>query len=305
VTDRERQKAFDRAQRERLRAQTALMRNAQTEIDRLMRVAIGSIRNLLSEQPSDYQRWSLPQVELQIRRALDVFSSQAATVATDAQRVSWDGGQALVEAPLAAARVQVVGVAPLVTQEQLQALTSFMTGRIRDVTIEAANLINTQLALVTLGAQTPFEATKSVAGILKDKSLERARRIVRTELGRAFSVATQARMTAAASQGVEMDKVWRRSGKAHQRPNHALADGQRVAHDQPFEIISKDGEVIRMMYPRDPKAPAGETINCGCTAIPKVRGWTSTSPDKVPFSESELALNPKLREIVGKNASRK
>jgi hypothetical protein len=298
MTDKEKQRAFERAQRERLRAQTALVRNAQTEIDRLMRVAIGSIRNILSDAPSDFQRWRLPQVELEIRRALDVFGTQAAAVATDAQRKSWDGGRDLVDGPLEAGGVQVTAIVPLITQDQVLALRSFMTGRIRDVTVEAANLINTQLGLVSLGAQTPFEATRTVANILKDKSLERARRIVRTELGRAYSVATQARMNEAASHGVEMDKVWRRSGKAHQRPNHALADGQRVAHDEPFTIISKDGEVLQLMYPRDPKAPVGETINCGCTSIPKVRGWQSTTPDKVPFSDSELALNPKLREIV-------
>jgi hypothetical protein len=78
MTDKEKQRAFERAQRERLRAQTALVRNAQTEIDRLMRVAIGSIRNILSDAPSDFQRWRLPQVELEIRRALDVFGTQAA-----------------------------------------------------------------------------------------------------------------------------------------------------------------------------------------------------------------------------------
>jgi hypothetical protein len=27
---------------------------------------------------------------------------------------------------------------------------------------------------------------------------------------------------------------------------------------------------VELMYPKDPAAPAGETINCGCTAI---RTW--------------------------------
>jgi hypothetical protein len=54
-------------------------------------------------------------------------------------------------------------VAPLLTQNQLQALKSFLTDRIRDVTADAMNRVNTQLGLVTIGAQTPFEATKAVA----------------------------------------------------------------------------------------------------------------------------------------------
>jgi hypothetical protein len=95
-----------------------------------------------------------------------------------------------------------------------------------------------------------------------------------------------------------MDKVWRRSGKAHQRPNHALADGQRVAHDEPFTIISKDGEVIQLMYPRDPKAPVGETINCGCTRSRRCAAGSRPHRTRCPSAISELALNPKLREIV-------
>lgn len=77
-----------------------------------------------------------------------------------------------------------------------------------------------------------------------------------------------------------------------------MADGQRVAADESFSIITKDGEVIQMRYPRDPKAPAAETINCGCISIPKVRGWSATTPDKVPYSPLELQTNPLLRQIL-------
>jgi hypothetical protein len=59
------------------------------------------------------------------------------------------------------------------------------------------------------------------------------------------------------------------------------------------------------MFPRDPKAPPGETINCGCVAIPKVRGWNSTTPDRVPFTERELAANRELKKLVTAKALRK
>jgi hypothetical protein len=108
MTDKEKQRAFERAQRERLRAQTALVRNAQTEIDRLMRVAIGSIRNILSEQPSDFQRWRLPQVELEIRARSTCSAARRPASRREAQRKSWDGGRDLVDGPLQAGGVQVV-----------------------------------------------------------------------------------------------------------------------------------------------------------------------------------------------------
>lgn len=299
MTEREKQLAFEREQRRLLRAQIELLRNTQAEIERLMTVALDRVRVILSAMPTDYQQWQLPQAEREIQRALDTFRSQASAAASIASSQSWDAGKSLVDGPLQAAGFNVAGVAPLLTQNQLQALKSFLTDRIRDVSADAVNRVNTQLGLVTIGVQTPFEATKAVAGILQDQSLGRATTIVRTELGRAFSVASQARLEQAA-QVVPMDKVWRRSGKVHQRWGHAIADGQRVAHDEPFQIIAKTGEIVELMFPRDPKGPPGETINCGCVSIPKVRGWGATTPDKVPFAQSELDGNPELAAIVSK-----
>lgn len=299
MTERDKQKALERAQRERLRAQIALVRDGQAEIERLMKAASARVAQILASQPSDYQRWQLPQIEREIQRALEVFRAQATTVATAASSKSWDSGKDLVDGPLQAAGFQISGAAPLLTQEQLQALRGFLTDRIRDVAADAINRINAQLGLVTIGAQTPFDATKAVASILEDTSLKRATTIVRTELGRAFSAASQARMNQAAKV-VPMDKVWRRSGKLHQRWGHAIADGQRVAHDEPFRIVARSGEIVDLMYPRDPKGPPGETINCGCTMIPRVRGWASTTPDKVPFTERELDANPELKAIVAR-----
>lgn len=297
MTDREKQLAFEREQRRLLRAQIELLRNTQAEIERLMGAASERVRVILAAQPSDYQQWQLPQLEREIQRALETFRGQAGSAAATASSQSWDAGTGLVDGPLQAAGVHVSGVAPLLTQGQLQALRGFLTDRIRDVTAEAINRVNSQIGLVSIGAQTPFDATKAVANILGDQSLARASTIVRTELGRAFSIASQARMNQAAKL-VPMDKVWRRSGKVHQRWGHAIADGQRVAHDEPFKIVAKTGEIIELMFPRDPKGPPGETINCGCVAIPKVRGWNSTTPDQVPFTDRELDGNAELRAIV-------
>src|SRR5260221_2808180 len=224
MTESERQKAFDREQRRLLRAQIDLLRRTQATVEGLMQEAIARVNAILAGQPSDYQQWQLPQVKAEINRALEMFRAQADSSITAAADQAWDGGRALVDGPLGAAGMHVSGVAPLLTQLQLSALKSFMTDRIRDVSAEAINRINSQLGLVSIGAQTPFQATKAVAATLGDRSLQRATTIVRTELGRAFSVATQARMDEA-SKSVGMDKVWRRSGKPHQRIGHAIADG--------------------------------------------------------------------------------
>ncbi len=41
-------------------------------------------------------------------------------------------------------------------------------------------------------------------------------------------------------------------------------NGQQVPVDKPFRLY--DGR-IKLMYPRDPSGPPGETINCGCLWI--------------------------------------
>ena len=42
------------------------------------------------------------------------------------------------------------------------------------------------------------------------------------------------------------------------------------------------------MYSRDPEAPARETINCGCAALPFMDGWNVQTPNRKPFSDEEL-----------------
>jgi uncharacterized protein with gpF-like domain len=46
------------------------------------------------------------------------------------------------------------------------------------------------------------------------------------------------------------------------RPDHAKVDGQRVRMDHSFTVGG-----VAMRYPRDPKGPANQVINCRCVAI--------------------------------------
>jgi hypothetical protein len=180
----------------------------------------------------------------------------------------------------------------------------FMADKMKDVSLQAANRINGELGLVVIGAQTPHEAQVAIRGVLKDKASTRAATIVRTELLRVYSTATDQAMAAAAAEGVEMDKVWRRSSKAHPRLRHALTDGQVRPWDKPFILGVREvsdpepAGGIRMRHPHDPAGPAAETINCGCVMIPKPRGWRSTTPDHKPYTRDELARNPTLKAMV-------
>ncbi|MBU0509573.1 hypothetical protein KKH27_12155 [bacterium] len=48
------------------------------------------------------------------------------------------------------------------------------------------------------------------------------------------------------------------------RDEHQRIDGQQVPVTESFRLY--DGR-IKLMYPRDPSGPPGETINCGCSWV--------------------------------------
>lgn len=264
----EKERAFRRARNAAVARRTALLQDTRAEIVRQLQLAQERIQTTLAAQPTDYQRWYLPQLSREIGRALaELGEASAATLAT-AAGTAWQAGEQLIDAPLEAAGIRVAGVAPAIDTRQLFAMRAFMTDRIRDVSVQAANKINTELGLTVIGAQPVHETIGRVAEILGPQSRARATTIVRTELGRAYSVAAHERLAQAAKRVPGMRKEWRKSGKLHPRPHHDAANGQVVDHDQPFILHGPKGEV-RLMFPHDPRAPAEETINCGCVMLPR------------------------------------
>ncbi len=111
-----------------------------------------------------------------------------------------------------------------------------------------------------------------------------------------YAVAAHERLLQAKESVPGLKKLWRRSGKIHSRLHHDAADGQIQDVDKPFVIHAKTGPV-KMMHPHDPKAPAGEVINCGCISLPHMASWDMATPGKKPFSDLELANSPIKRAL--------
>jgi hypothetical protein len=284
MTPAERTRAFNRARARIVRDKTGLMRATREDLVAMLRSAQRAIVEVMAAQPSDFERWSLPPLEREVRRALAEFGDQGGARISSAAARAWQLGEDLVDAPIEAAGVRVAGVLARIDTRQLTAMRGFMVNRIKDIGAEAANSISAELGLVVIGARSPSEAIGAVTEILGESSRGRATSIVRTELGRAFSSASQLRMAAAAEKLPGLKKQWRRSGKLHPRLHHDLADGQIVDVDQPFVLKPFGKPAVHLMYPRDPAAPAGETINCGCESIPYMESWDVSSPGRKPGS---------------------
>lgn len=300
ATDRERNDALRRERTARRKVLTRIQRDTRAEVDRLLAEARDRIAVRLADAPSEFDAFILPQLQASIRQAMDDVASGAATASNSAAGHAWQAGIDLVEKPIEAGltldggpRVVLQAVLPAVDTEQLFAMRTFMTGRMRDVTVELANRINSELGLAAIGAQTTGEATTKISDLLKAGGRGRATTIVRTELGRIFSVAGQKRMEQAKPILPGLKKQWRRSGKLFSRVNHDLTDGQIVDVDDSFQVAPG----VSLLFPRDPAGPPKETINCGCTILPWMDAWEVRTPGRQPFSRRELDRDPRKRDL--------
>lgn len=286
-------KEFRDIRAEQAKRRPRLIADTRAEILRLLALAEQRIRTRLVAQPSDAEVWLLGELQNEIRRTMADFADRATTHLSTATGAAWSAGQALIDAPLLAAGFRIDGMVPMLDTRQLVAMRAFITDRIRDVGIQAANKINTVLGLVVIGAQPPAGAVMRVAAILAETSRKRAITIVRTELSRVYGIASQQRLVQAAGVVPGLKKQWRRSGKVHSRIYHDLADGQVVDAAKPFKL----GNGITLMFPHDPAAPAGESINCGCTALPWRAEWEVATPGRRRFTEQEMQANPAKRDF--------
>lgn len=273
---------------QRLRQRAALLIGTEREVIALLKTAQQQITERLAAQPTDYERWQLPQLLTQIEATLQGATTSGATKVDQALRTAWQQGEDFVDKPLAAGGQNVELRLPLLDTQVLTALRSFTTERIKDIGSQALASINQALGLVTLGAVTPFDAMKRVQAVLGDTGTRRATTIVRTELGRAFALASEQRLEQAAQLVPGLQKQWRRSGKLHSRTNHDAIDGQLVDAGKPFRLLGASGGIVRMMHPHDPKAPIEEVINCGCIALPRVPGLAPAIPAAKPYTDEEI-----------------
>ena len=248
-----------------LKGRTRLINGTVAELRALLEQAERDILATLAALPTDYQAWYLPQLQAEIRRVLEALGADAAGVVDARQVVAWRDGAQLVDGVLAAS--SIAAVLPTIDTRQLVAMRAFLTEKIKDITVDAANVINSQLGLVTIGAQTPFDAVKAVSKQLGETTLKRGTTIVHTELNRAFSLANQLRMEQSAQVVPGLQKKWLKSGKREPRPEHVAIHGQVQPVGKPFVL---EGGAVKMMQPGDPAAPARHTINCGCAAVPVV-----------------------------------
>jgi hypothetical protein len=286
------QKAYEAALREHLADRARLLLGANVQVQGLLKTAREDMATLLAQQSADGAQWRLQQLKDRLDVVLNALAQDAGVAVDGALRSAWQQGEDFVDAPLAAAKIidlqtRLGALDPTV----LAAMRAFSVDRIRDVTDEARSRIGRQLALVTIGGTTPYEAIQQVHAQLGGPTVSRAATIVNTEVSRAFAVASQARMEEAVDYVPDLEKQWRRSGKIHSRVQHDLMDGVRVPVNGKFKVPNPNGGHDMMTGPHDPAAPPEQVIHCGCVARPWRAGWQMQHPGAKPFTELERKLD--------------
>lgn len=289
MTDAERRRRFLAERAAQVKRYNAAYKSTAGEVTELLRTASERIRAELAATTSEFQAWQLPNIQGNIDKAMAEIGERLAATGGAGATTGHAVGVDLVDEAIRAGGIRISALLPDVDVRQLMAIRTFMTDRLRNVAAEVAGRIRSEIGLSMVGAQTPGQAVSSVASMIEG-GRGRAITIVRTEMGRAFSVATQERQAQAATFLPGLKKQWRRSGKVHSRVTHDLADGQIVPVDEPFTIGAH-----KLMFPRDPAAPAAETINCGCTSLPIMEDWEVRQPGRQPLSKEEIARDPGKR----------
>lgn len=259
--------AFLREQTRQLNAWNVERRASAGDVMRVLARADRKVQAVLKDAPTDWQSYHMPKLKRAIEKAMEETALELKAAAEMHQGRAFFYGQASLDLPLGVAGFKVDILAPTINTRQMSAMRTFMTGRMENIAARAVEKINGQLGLVMAGAQAPTDAINSISALLQgDRG--RALTVMRTEIGRAYATATQERMDEARQYLPALKKQWRKSGKLYGRLEHILADGQVREIDEPYDV---GGE--KLMYPRDPKGSAKNTINCGCESLAYMDAW--------------------------------
>lgn len=257
-------------------------------LDALRKQIVGELAALPAESFTAYrQRQALASIE----KHLADFESAAKTEGAKLITSMWEaGGGLLTTAAAAGGTPAIVTGFGHISANIVETLKDFTFGRYAAMTSDLRGRINARLTLGVLGQATPQQIAGDIAGSIDNPSIfksiaERAEVITQTEMGRAFSVATQKSMEGALSSLPGMKKLWIHAGHPRMpRQVHLLMHGQTRAIDAAFY---KTAEGASVLYPRDPKAPIKEVIRCGCTHVPHMDQWGSADDFAAAWDQAD------------------
>lgn len=253
-----------------LREKDAGLRTGAEAVRGILKELQGQVLNELGQAAiGSWDSYSLKNMLDAIERQISDFDGESKKAVSGMLDEMWEKGNKLVEAPLG--RIYTgFGI----STSSLRILKDFTFHKIDGLSNSAWDKIRGELTLGVLGGKTPQEVAKAIGKNLKDPSIfssidARAESITKTEMGRVFSNAAQLRMEEANKHVQGLEKQWLHAGHPKAaRPFHLNLHGHHIPVNESFLVGN-----VAMRYPRDPKAPVGEVVNCGCDHVPYHANW--------------------------------
>lgn len=121
--------------------------------------------------------------------------------------------------------------------------------------------LQNELAQATALGESQAQLIKRIMAVTGQAQYQ-AKRVAQTERTRVQSQARWERGNEAAQIGVRVYNTWS-TRMVNSRDTHIALNGRSAMQGEPFP-----GSILR--YPGDPRAPAGEVINCHCVLVPDV-----------------------------------
>lgn len=247
---------------------------AASEILSLLQDVHQSIQQELRSLPrGQFKAFHLKRIQDAIDQAIAQFKARAEAAISghvlNSAKLGEDYWKSLVKAMRPSAGT-TIGVAPVISDQMLSVISNMSVELVKGLSDEVAAQTKSAIQRAVLGEETPFTVANQLSTIIGPRGNigagASADRIVRTEVGRAFSIADD--LMAQDIQDTRPEdlpkivKVWIATFDTRTRDDHVNAHKQVRDLDDDFRVGGED-----LGYPRDPSGSAANTINCRCVAI--------------------------------------
>lgn len=148
-------------------------------------------------------------------------------------------------------------------------------------------------------------STSRIAADLRERivgmSVDSALRAARTAVTAAENGGRQSSYERAAEMGIEMTREWQATKDARTRHAHGMADGQRVAVDEPFIVGGEE-----LMFPCDTShgASGWNVYNCRCTLLSWIKGHERKRETYPEWLEKKFEKDPEGTALEFKKVAR-
>lgn len=228
---------------------------------------------------TDFGEFRLAQFEAAIERQIAAFQQGLTTEVRGTFGQTYQAGAEMVAMPFQAIGVDVGWFSP--SQAQLNVVMDFSAKLIQDISDEIRSGVDKSVRRAVVGEMSTIDAMKDITRVLGIEAragvwkkipdpvkgiAARAETDLRTEMGRAFNLATFSQQQEAAARIPGLTKSWTATGDVRTRPTHLRAHMKYKNRPIPIRDKFQVGSA-RLRYPLDPAGPPEETINCRCRTV--------------------------------------